>query len=109
VAGDDGDVGLGDVENLGEECDDGAVGAAVFGGLGDFDFEGVAEGAGDLGAGGVRDDFDVEEEGGAFGGDLHGVRVTGGHFGANGGTRTQAGSVRRWRNQTAMGQWRGDF
>ena len=65
VAGDEGDVGGGDGEDFGEELDDGFVGFVVFGGLGDFDFEGVAEDAGEAGAAGVGDDFEVEEEGGA--------------------------------------------
>ncbi len=76
VAGDDGNLGRRDVQSLSEEFDNGFVGASVFGGLGDFDFEGVAENAGDLGARGVGDDFDVQEEGVVFWGDVHGDRVT---------------------------------
>ena len=45
---------------------------AGFGGLGDFDFQGVAEEAGDLSAAGVGDDFDVEEEELAAGFEIHG-------------------------------------
>lgn len=62
VACGEGEVGLGDFEGLGEEGEEGGVGFVIFRGLGDFDFEGVAECAGDLGAAGVGDDFDVEEE-----------------------------------------------
>lgn len=41
-------AGCRDLENGGEEFDEGGVGFAGLGGLGDFDFEGVAEGANDF-------------------------------------------------------------
>ena len=75
MAGDDCEVGGGDLEDFREELEDGIVGAAIFGGLGDFDLEGVAILAGELGAAGVGDDFDVEEEGFGFLGE-HGRRVS---------------------------------
>ena len=74
VAGGEGKVGRGDLEDVREQLEDGVVGAAVFGGLGDLDFQSGAQTAGELGAAGVGDDFDVEEKGLAFLGE-HGGRV----------------------------------
>ena len=74
VAGDDGDAGGGDVEGASEEGFDGFVGLAVFGGFGDFDFEGVAEESDEGVAAGVGDDFGGDDEavGGGFDAEGHG-------------------------------------
>ena len=52
----------GDAEGAGQEGFDGLVGGAGFGGLGDLDFQEVAERADDHVAAGIGDDFDADED-----------------------------------------------
>ena len=66
-AAEEGDGAAREAEAGGEEIADGGVGAAVNGWRVDFDFQRIAEPAGDLGARGVRDDFDGERAGNRHG------------------------------------------
>jgi hypothetical protein len=58
VAAKDLDARRGDAEGFGKEGDDGFVGGAGFGGLGDVDFEAAGVFAGNAIAGRVGDDFE---------------------------------------------------
>ena len=71
LARDDGDLRAGEAEDFCEEFFDGAVGFAVFWGLGDFDFDRVAEEAGEGGAAGVGDNLDVQLQRVVFGLEMH--------------------------------------
>jgi hypothetical protein len=66
LAGDEGDAGLGEVEGIGQEGDEGFVGAAFYGWGGEGDFEGFGVYAGDgvFPCSGV----DADGEGAAVGG-----------------------------------------
>ena len=62
MTGDDGDLRKWEAKRLSDEIFDGAIGAAIFGRLGNFDFQGGTQGSGDLRAAGIGDHFDMKEK-----------------------------------------------
>lgn len=88
LARDQGDAGGGDVESFGENFDDGVIGAAAFGWLGDLDLQGGAEDAGDGLPGGIGDDLHMQDA------------ATGGGINLEGHRGTVVGHVHRRVNET---------